>query len=190
MDVCITDRPREGNSVPFEMTQIKELMERYEWPKAVAVTGALGSGKTEWVLNLALGMKMLGEQVTIADADIINPYFCIRQVVNSLEEKGFKVMEAELTEVLRQSGESVILKNAMQIRNLLEKDKRNRLVFEEKANEVEVLEKGELLEQYLSDRKKSNRNNSVVICFTNQGAYHYNKEIRESLYGTENPDRS
>lgn len=103
------------------------------------------------------------------------------------EEKGFKVMEAELTEVLRQSGESVILKNAMQIRNLLEKDKRNRLVFEEKANEVEVLEKGELLEQYLSDRKKSNRNNSVVICFTNQGAYHYNKEIRESLYGTENP---
>ena len=52
------------------------------------------------------------------------------------EEKGFKVMEAELTEVLRQSGESVILKNAMQIRNLLEKDKRNRLVFEEKANEV------------------------------------------------------
>ena len=94
MDVCITDRPREGNSVPFEMTQIKELMWRYEWPKAVAVTGALGSGKTEWVLNLALGMKMLGEQVTIADADIINPYFCIRQVVNSLEEKGFKVQTA------------------------------------------------------------------------------------------------
>ena len=30
MDVCITDRPREGNSVPFEMTQIKELMERYD----------------------------------------------------------------------------------------------------------------------------------------------------------------
>ena len=87
-------RRLEGNSVPFEMTQIKELMERYEWPKAVAVTGALGSGKTEWVLNLALGLKSLDEQVTIADADIINPYFCIRQVVNSLEEKGFKVLTA------------------------------------------------------------------------------------------------
>ena len=73
--------------MPFEMTQIKELMERYTWPKAIAVTGALGSGKTEWVLNLALGLKTLEEQVTIADADIINPYFCIRQVVNSLEEK-------------------------------------------------------------------------------------------------------
>lgn len=103
------------------------------------------------------------------------------------EEKGLKVMEADLTEVLRQSGESVILKNAIQIRNLLERDKRNRLVFEEKDNEVEVLEKGKLLEHYLIDRKASNRNNSVVICYTNQSAYNYNKEIRESLYGSENP---
>ncbi len=103
------------------------------------------------------------------------------------EEKGFKVMEADLTEVLRQSGESIILKNAMQIRNLLENDKRNRLVFEEKKNEVEIVEKGKLLEHYLADRKATNRNNSVVICYTNQSAYQYNKEIRESLYGTENP---
>lgn len=103
------------------------------------------------------------------------------------EDKGLKVMEADLTEVLRQSGESVILKNAMQIRNLLEQDKRNRLVFEEKENEVEVIEKGKLLEHYLTDRKVSNRNNSVVICFTNQSAYNYNKEIRESLYNLENP---
>lgn len=80
--------------MPFEMSQIKELIGRYKWPKAVAVTGALGSGKTEWVLNLALGMKAQGEHVTIADADIINPYFCIRQVVNALEEKGFKVLTA------------------------------------------------------------------------------------------------
>ena len=103
------------------------------------------------------------------------------------EEKGLKVMEGELKEVIRQSGESVILKNAMQIRNLMESDKRNRLVFEEKTNEVEVLDNGKLLEHYLADRKKSNRNNSVVICFTNQSAYNYNKEIRESLYGSENP---
>ncbi len=80
--------------MPFSISQVGELMGRYRWPKAVAVTGALGSGKTEWVLNLALGLKTMGEQVTIADADIINPYFCIRQVVNSLEEKGFKVLTA------------------------------------------------------------------------------------------------
>ena len=73
---------------------LKELVGLYEWPKAVAVTGALGSGKTEIVLNLAQGFLGAGEHVTIADADIINPYFCIRQVVDALEEKGFKVLTA------------------------------------------------------------------------------------------------
>ena len=35
------------------------LCER-KWPKALAVTGALGSGKTEWVLNMALGFRDCG----------------------------------------------------------------------------------------------------------------------------------
>lgn len=103
------------------------------------------------------------------------------------EKKGLKVMEATLTEVLRQSGESVILKNAMMIRDLLSKEQRNQLVFEEKSNEVETIEKDRFLKHYLVDRKKTGRNDSVVICFTNQSAYLYNKEIRESLYGTQNP---
>ena len=68
------------------------LSPRADWPKAIAVTGALGSGKTEWVLNLALGFKSLGETVTIADMDIINPYFCIRQVAEILGDKGFKII--------------------------------------------------------------------------------------------------
>lgn len=103
------------------------------------------------------------------------------------EEKGLKVMEAELTEVIRQSGESAILKNAMQIRKLLESDKRNCLAFEEKANEVEVVEKGKLLDYYLSERKDYDCNDSVVICYSNQSAYNYNKSIRESIYGSQNP---
>ncbi len=63
-----------------------------KWPKAVAVTGALGSGKTEWVLNLALGFEAVGEKVTIADLDIINPYFCIRQVTEALGARGFNII--------------------------------------------------------------------------------------------------
>lgn len=70
------------------------LIKRHRWPKAVAVTGALGSGKTEWVLNLALGFSSIGEKVTIADVDIINPYFCVRQVSDTLENQGFKVLTA------------------------------------------------------------------------------------------------
>lgn len=71
---------------------LSALAPRADWPKAIAVTGALGSGKTEWVLNLALGFKSLGETVTIADMDIINPYFCIRQVAETLGDKGFKII--------------------------------------------------------------------------------------------------
>ncbi|EFC92268.1 putative ATP/GTP-binding protein [Dethiosulfovibrio peptidovorans DSM 11002] len=71
-----------------------DLINRHSWPKAIAVTGALGSGKTEWVLNLALGFSSVGEDVTIADVDIINPYFCIRQVSETLEDSGFKVLTA------------------------------------------------------------------------------------------------
>ncbi|MDR1977128.1 MAG: hypothetical protein LBQ42_00160 [Synergistaceae bacterium] len=64
----------------------------YEWPKTIAVTGALGSGKTEFVLNLARGLKENGKNVTIADADIINPYFCIRQITEPLEQEGFSIL--------------------------------------------------------------------------------------------------
>lgn len=72
--------------------RIYELVKEYTWPKAVAVTGALGSGKTEWVLNLAYALSGDGEDVTVADMDIINPYFCIRQVKNALEQDGLSVI--------------------------------------------------------------------------------------------------
>jgi len=71
-----------------------DLTRKYDWPRAVAVTGALGCGKTEWVLNLALGFKGLFNNVTIADVDIINPYFCVRQVSETLEEQGYKILMA------------------------------------------------------------------------------------------------
>lgn len=62
------------------------------WPRAIAVTGALGSGKTECVLNMAIAFRKCGEDVTIADVDIINPYFCVRQVAETLRDMGFKIL--------------------------------------------------------------------------------------------------
>lgn len=72
--------------------RMRDLAKAYTWPKTVAVTGALGSGKTEWVLNLAYGLLGGGEGVTVADMDIINPYFCVRQVKTSLEADGLSVI--------------------------------------------------------------------------------------------------
>lgn len=104
------------------------------------------------------------------------------------EQKGLKVMQAELTEVLRQTGDSVILKNAMQIRNLLKKEKRNRLVFEEKRGDMVSLPSGELLKKYIETRKQTKKDDSVIICFSNRSASKYNKDIRKELYCEEKPE--
>ena len=105
------------------------------------------------------------------------------------EERELSVIEAELTEVLRQKGDSIILKNAMMIRDLLKKKKRNCLVFEEKENDVETVSPDEFLNKYLDYRKHSNRHDSVVICYSNRAASKYNSDIRSSLYGGDVPLR-
>ncbi len=105
------------------------------------------------------------------------------------EERKLKVVEEELTEVLRQKGDSIILKNAMMIRDLLKKEKRNCLVFEEKENDVETVPSGDFLNKYLEYRKQSSRQDSVVICYSNRAASRYNRDIRTSLYGGDVPLR-
>lgn len=117
----------------------------------------------------------VGESVSQA----LNPEFFI--------EKGLKVMQAELREVLRQTDSSVILKNAMQIRGLLDSEKRNRLVFDEKDGEVVSLDAHELLDRYMYERNKSDKNDCVVICHSNSSASKYNEQIRNRLYGENNP---
>lgn len=102
--------------------------------------------------------------------------------------KGLKVMQAELREVLRQTDDSVILKNAMQIRSLLDMKKRNRLIFDEKEGDVVSLPAHELLDRYMYERKASGKNDCVVICYSNRSASEYNRYIRQELYGEINPE--
>ena len=101
-------------------------------------------------------------------------------------EKGLNVMEAELTDVMRQAGDSVILGNAMLIRDLLKKKVRNRLAFAERKGEVESLEPVDLLDRYFDERRLSGLYSSIVICFSNKVAADYTRGIRSRLYGTEN----
>ncbi len=105
------------------------------------------------------------------------------------QAQGLKVMEAELTEVLRQKGDSAILKNAMMIRDLLKKKKRNQLVFEEKKDEVETVPSDEFLSRFLDYWKTSAKPDSVLICFSNKAASGYNRDIRKELYGSDVPIR-
>jgi hypothetical protein len=56
------------------------------------ITGHYGSGKTEFAVNLALKAAHAGEQCSIADLDIVNPYFCVRERADMLEREGIRVV--------------------------------------------------------------------------------------------------
>jgi hypothetical protein len=56
------------------------------------VTGHYGSGKTEFAVNLAFRLAREGNAVTLADLDIVNPYFCSRERKAELTEKGIRVI--------------------------------------------------------------------------------------------------
>jgi Mrp family chromosome partitioning ATPase len=52
------------------------------------ITGHFGSGKTEFAVNFALNLAAIGKPVTLADLDIVNPYFCSRERKAELEAAG------------------------------------------------------------------------------------------------------
>lgn len=99
------------------------------------------------------------------------------------QQKGLRVVQAELTEVLRQDSGSAILSNAMQLRDLLGRQQRNRLVFEEKPGQVEALPDGGLLSKYLEAARRDDAGSCVLICYANHAAANYNRDIREGLFG-------
>lgn len=75
----------------------------------------------------------------------------------------------------------------MMIRDLLKKDKRNQLVFEEQKDDVETVPSEQFLDKYLNYRKESGKHDSVIICYSNKSANRYNRDIRKSLYGGDVP---
>ena len=56
------------------------------------VTGHYGSGKTEFAVNLAFRFAREGQAVTLADLDIVNPYFCSREQTQALNGRGVRVI--------------------------------------------------------------------------------------------------
>ena len=56
------------------------------------VTGHYGTGKTEFSVNLALALAGEGERVSLADLDIVNPYFRSRERRPLLEKAGVRLI--------------------------------------------------------------------------------------------------
>ena len=61
----------------------------------ILVTGHYGSGKTNLAINLALDLKRQGRDVTIADLDIVNPYFRTADFEELTEQNGIELMKSD-----------------------------------------------------------------------------------------------
>lgn len=58
-------------------------------------SGHYGSGKTNVAVNYALWLKTLKDKVTIADLDIVNPYFRTKDSMAVLAENGVELISSE-----------------------------------------------------------------------------------------------
>ena len=56
--------------------------------RVTVLVGHFGSGKTEIALNGALGLAAHGEAVTLADLDVVKPYFRSRSARHILAAAG------------------------------------------------------------------------------------------------------
>lgn len=64
--------------------------------KTILVTGYYGTGKSEFSINLALKFKNEGNDVFLADLDIINPYFRSVEASQFLKSKEINVISTSL----------------------------------------------------------------------------------------------
>ena len=63
-----------------------------DFKRILLLSGHYGSGKTNIAVNLALHLKQQRERVTIADVDIVNPYFRTSDSKKQLEEAGIRLI--------------------------------------------------------------------------------------------------
>ena len=60
------------------------------------IIGHYGSGKTEFSVNYAIKLKEVFDKVTLADLDVVNPYFRSRQQEEMLTRKGITVIGSSI----------------------------------------------------------------------------------------------
>ncbi len=66
-----------------------------EFKRLTLLCGHYGSGKTNVAVNLALRMKQHFEQVSVADLDIVNPYFRTKDSKADFEAAGIRLICSE-----------------------------------------------------------------------------------------------
>jgi hypothetical protein len=67
-------------------------IEFFPTDRLIMVAGNYGSGKTEVAVNLAIALVEKGFNLSIADLDIVNPYFRCREAGSLMETHGIRVV--------------------------------------------------------------------------------------------------
>lgn len=101
-------------------------------------------------------------------------------------DRELSVDSFELTDIIRQGSDSVILRNSIKLRNLIQSEIRTDLVLDRKPNEVEDIEAMAIAPRFHDICPTPSVSGPVVICFTNKQAAEYNGIIRNLYY----PDNS
>lgn len=68
------------------------MVSQLNFKGVVIIVGNYGSGKTEVAVNLAVHQQRSGLQVSIADLDLVNPYFRTREARNALTDLGIRTV--------------------------------------------------------------------------------------------------
>jgi hypothetical protein len=98
-----------------------------------------------------------------------------------LKQLGYAGQKEVLTEVKRQEN-NLILKNATEIREVLNTDQRNELKLEfDDATFIE-LANIDVIDKYVESYPQPEIGDGVIISYSNAQYYHYNYAIREALY--------
>lgn len=63
--------------------------------RVTVFAGHYGSGKTNIAVNYALALSQVYDRISIADLDIVNPYFRTKDSESMLESKGIKLISSE-----------------------------------------------------------------------------------------------
>ncbi len=97
------------------------------------------------------------------------------------KQLGYGGQMVELTEVMRQEN-NLILKNATEIREVLNSHPRNELQLEFDSLTCIELSNIDVIDSYVELYPKPEIGDGVIISYSNAQCYHYNYAIREALY--------
>ena len=95
-----------------------------------------------------------------------------------MEGYGLEVMEYQLTQVIRQAGESGILFNATKIRQAIENEPFTPIKLNPSFDDVKVVSGENLVEELESSYVQVGEENTIILTYSNKRAVLYNRGVR------------